>query len=129
MVRLLVLLPLLLAPPRPAAPPTRFSSCAAVSATAPRCHESVTYEVGRTVFLRGRVVPARPGLAHVLRRVPDGNHFVRVGRTRVDERGRIRWSWRPTPRDAEPAAPYLFAFAIPGVGRSTAVEVWVVPRH
>jgi hypothetical protein len=108
---------------------SRFTACAAVSATAPRCYRGgVTYEVGRTVFLRGRVMPAQPGFGDVVRRAPHGNLFVPVGTMGIGTDGRIRWSWTPRRRDIDRAEPYLFAFRVQGVGRSPAVEVWVVPE-
>lgn len=107
----------------------RFTACAAVSATAPRCYTGgVTYEVGRTVFLRGRITPARPGFGEVVRRAPQGRRFVPVGTIGIGTDGRIRWSWTPRRRDVNRAEPYLFAFRIAGVGRSSVVEVWVVPE-
>ncbi len=107
----------------------RFTACAAVSATAPRCYpRGVTYEVGRTVFLRGRITPARPGFGEVVRRAPQGRRYVPVGTIGIQTDGRIRWSWTPRRRDVNRAEPYLFAFRIAGVGRSSAVEVWVVPE-
>lgn len=108
---------------------SRITACAAVSATAPRCYRGgATYEVGRTVFLRGRVTPAQPGFGDVVRRAPDGRRFVPVGTMGIGTDGRIRWSWTPRRRDVNRAEPYLFAFRIAGVGRSPAVEVWVVPE-
>ena len=118
--------------PRPAVAAderTRFTACAAVSATARRCYTGgATYEVGRTVFLRGRITPARPGFGEVVRRAPQGRRFVPVGTIGIGTDGRIRWSWTPRRRDVNRAEPYLFAFRIAGVGRSSAVEVWVVPE-
>lgn len=117
------------AQPAAAEAPARFTACAAVSATAPRCYSGgATYEVGRTVFLRGRVTPARPGFGTVLRRAPHGHQFAAVGTIGVGTDGRIRWSWTPRRRDIDRAEPYLFAFRVHGVGRSPAVEVWVVPE-
>jgi hypothetical protein len=127
MVHLLALLSLILVP-RPVVP-APFTACAAVTAKAPRCSDSVTYEVGTTVYLRGRVVPPRPGFGWVLRQAPDHGRVVRVGLMGVDRQGRVRWSWRPAARHVDPGAPYVFAFALPGVGRSTTVDVWVVPAH
>jgi hypothetical protein len=118
--------------PRPddaADPRSRFTACAAVSATAPRCYRGgVTFAVGRTVFLRGRVSPAQPGFGAVVRRAPHGRRFVPVGTMGIGTDGRIRWSWIPRRRDIDRAAPYLFAFRVHGVGQSPAVEVWVVPE-
>ena len=111
------------------ASPSRFTACAAVSATAPRCHRGgATYEVGRTVYLRGRVTPAQPGFGDVVRRAPHGRRFVPVATMGIGTDGRIRWSWTPRRRDIDRAEPYLFAFRVRGVGRSPAVEVWVVPE-
>lgn len=109
--------------------PERFTACAAVSRTAPRCHRSVTYENGRTVFLRGRITPARPGFGAVLRRMSRGRRFVRVGTIGVAANGRIRWSWAPQRRHVQPAAPYTFVFRVPGAGRSTPTAVWIFPQH
>ena len=110
-------------------PRSRFTACAAVSATAPRCYRGgVTYEVGRMVFLRGRVMPAQPGFGDVVRRAPHSRRFVPVGTMGIGTDGRIRWSWTPRRRDIDRAEPYLFAFRVHNLGRSPAVEVWVVPE-
>ena len=110
--------------------PDRFTACAAVSAGAARCHRrGVTSEHGRTVFLRGRVVPAHPGFGEVLRRMPRSRREVRVGTIGVAPDGRIRWSWVPKRRHIRPAAPYRFVFRLPGIGRSNPVPVWIVHPH
>jgi hypothetical protein len=110
-------------------PRSRFTACAAVSATAPRCYRGgVTYAVGRTVFLRGRVMPAQPGFGDVVRRAPHSRRFVPVGTMGIGSDGRIRWTWKPRRRDVDRAEPYRFAFRVHGVGQSPAVEVWVVPE-
>lgn len=117
------------APASAAERPTRFTACAAVSATAPRCYNGgVTYALGQTVYLRGRVTPAHPGYGEVLRQAPGGHRFRVVGTMGVGTDGRIRWSWNPRPRDVNRGEPYLFAFRIPGVGRSNVVEIWIVPE-
>jgi hypothetical protein len=121
-----------LAPPRQAdaSPRQRFTICATVSATSPRCYNGgVTYEVGQTVYLRGRITPAHPGFGQVLRRAPSSQRMRVVGTMGVAADGRIRWSWPTRARDVDGGEPHLFAFRIPDVGRSHLVEVWVVPRH
>jgi len=109
--------------------PRRFTACAAVSATTRRCYGSgVTYEVGQTVFLRGRVTPAHPGFGEVMRQAPGGSGLRTAGIMGVGTDGRIRWSWTPRRRDVSRAEPHLVAFRISGVARSNVVEIWVVPE-
>jgi hypothetical protein len=108
----------------------RFTSCVAVDATTRECHHrGATFEVGRTVFFRGRVTPAATRTAEVWRTEARQARAHRVGTATVDGQGRVRWSWRPGPRDAHPEAPFTFGFRIPGVGNSDQVSVWIVPPH
>jgi hypothetical protein len=107
------------------APPVRL--CAAVSATDRRCYNAgVTYEAGRTVFLRGRGDPTHHGTAQVLRRPPGTGRWSVVANVRITDRGRARWSWRTRRRDIDGGDPYLFALRVNGAPRSNVVEVWVV---
>lgn len=109
-----------------AADPPPPTLCAAVSATAPRCHRSVTYEAGRTVFLRGRT---RPGPVDVLRRRPHQARFTRVATVTVGADGRVRWSWPTRDRHIDGGTPWVFALRRPAGERSNLVEVWVVAPH
>jgi hypothetical protein len=129
LVAALVLAAVFLPAQRAEGEPTRFRLCAAVSTTDPRCYNGgVTYEAGRTVFLRGRVSPAHPGFGQVLRRDPGQGRYRVVGTIGIAQDGRIRWSWPTTRRDIDRGRPYLFAFRIPDVARSNPVEIWIVPR-
>ena len=115
------------AQPAAAHPVTRFDACAAITQNGPRCFpDGLSYIYGSTVRLRARVVPAHAGQAEVWRKRPGAQRFTRVGQAPVDPQGRIRWNWPTTRADADQARPYHFFFRIPGHGRSTDVDVYVL---
>ena len=93
--------------------------CVAVSATAPRCHRSATFEQGRPVVLRA----SRPGT--VWRRAPRGQRYLAVGRTD----GRGHWTWIPARHDVHPGAPYALRITTAAGTPTNTVEVWIFPRH
>jgi 5-hydroxyisourate hydrolase-like protein (transthyretin family) len=110
--------------------PATVSLCAAISATDPHCYNAgVTYEVGQTVHLRGRVRPEGARTVEVLRRRPHESRLERVATVTATADGRARWTWTTRTRDIDGGAPYLFALRVAGGRPSNLVEVWVVPRH
>jgi hypothetical protein len=108
-------------------PTRRFDACAAHRRIGSRCYRTATYLYGRTVHLRGRVIPNHPARsARVLRRSRVSHRWRIVASIPINDRGAMRYAWRTTRSDANQRSAYRFRFRIPRHGRSNAVRVWVL---
>jgi hypothetical protein len=108
--------------------PTRqFNACAAITQNGARCFPNgLSYHYGSPVRLRAKVTPVHSPRAGVWMKRPGEQSFSWIGHAPIDAQGRMRFNWPTTRDDADQNRPYHFEFRIPGHGRSTDVDVWVL---
>jgi hypothetical protein len=109
-------------------PADDFDACVTSARRGQACRNAVVVLTGDQAFVNGRIRPRHAGQVVSVRRLaPHASSWRRVGTALVHEKGRIRWQWKTTSRDAHPFTSWRFRFALPRHGWSDVVRVRVVP--
>jgi hypothetical protein len=113
-----------LAAPAVANTPDSFTACAKKRPDAP-CRTSIAVRAGRTVYLRGKVVPSHTRFeAELWHQAPDLSTEL-LATVPISDTGRMKYTWETTTADGSQTDPNWFQFRIPGHGDSNDVEVMV----